>query len=60
MQHIQKIEDYDVYVLSKEVATTYIDEIMNLVNLIPMVSYSKEDILADSKIERGFFRKMGA
>lgn len=57
MEYIQKIGDYDVYVLNKEVATTYIDEIMNLVNLIPMVSYSKEDILADSKIERDFLGK---
>lgn len=51
------IENFEVLRLAKDFVEQHIDVLMNLVNQIPLVEYTKENILAESKDERVFYGK---
>lgn len=51
------IENFEVFRLTKDFAEQHIDVLTNLVNKIPLVEYTQEHILAESKEERIFFGK---
>lgn len=48
---------YKIIALDKEVAREYSKELYDLVNLIPLVTYTEEDVLAESKEDRAFHYK---
>ncbi len=57
MKRISVIGKYDVYQLEKEMARAHITKLTQLINTIPLVEYSEEDIIAESKRERVFYGK---
>ncbi|MBP9732499.1 MAG: GNAT family N-acetyltransferase [Candidatus Magasanikbacteria bacterium] len=54
---ITKIKNFPVFGLTKDLAKKHVDVLTNLCNQIPLVSYTQEKILADSKEDREFFGK---
>jgi ribosomal protein S18 acetylase RimI-like enzyme len=57
MRQIGKINKYNVYLLDKELATRYVKTIATLADSIPLVSYSEDDILSESKKDRMLYGK---
>lgn len=57
MRKINSINSYTVFLLNKETAEKYIKEITSLVNKIPLVEYTEENILAEAKEKRIFYGK---
>ncbi len=57
MSQIGKIIDYPVYIFDKGTAEKYAKTIARLADQIPLVNYSKKEILAESKGERIFHGK---
>ena len=57
MKQINTIGEYAVYQLDKETMSAHVDTIALLADQIPMVSYTKEDMLAKSKPGRKFHGK---
>lgn len=57
MKKINFIKNYPVYKLDEKLATRYSRKISALANLIPLVDYNEEDILAQSKDKRIFYGK---
>lgn len=57
MQQVGIIKNYLVYVLDKETAIAHTQTITNLADTIPLVNYSEEEVLADSKPGRIYHGK---
>jgi len=57
MKQINTIGKYAIYQLDKETMSAHVDTIAILADQIPMVSYTKEDMLAESKPGREFHGK---
>lgn len=54
---IGKIERYNVYLLRKNLAKKYISKITKIIDQIPLVKYTEDDVLAESKKDRNFYGK---
>ena len=57
MNIIKELENYQVALLTKELAKENISEIFKLVNQIPLVDYTNEQILAGKKDDQIFYGK---
>lgn len=57
MKQINTIGEYAVCLLDKDTMSAHVDTIALLTDQIPMVSYTKEDMLAESKPGREFHGK---
>jgi len=57
MKQINTIGEYAVYQLDKETMSVHVDTVALLADQIPMVRYTKEDMLAESKPGREFYGK---
>mgnify|MGYP001609452364 FL=1 len=51
------VSGYQVSQLTKELAERYIQKILALVNLIPLIHHTAEEVLADKKMERILYAK---
>jgi ribosomal protein S18 acetylase RimI-like enzyme len=57
MPLIKKIDKFSVLLLTKDIAKEHINLLIELVNQIPLVNYTKKDILAENKDDRIFHSK---
>lgn len=54
MKRDKKFEDFSLKALTKEIAEKYATELAALADLIPQVSYSEKEIVAEAKGDRVF------
>lgn len=57
MKPISTIGQFPVYQMTKEVADTYADQLIDLADTIPLVNFTKEELLSESKKDRVFYSK---
>jgi ribosomal protein S18 acetylase RimI-like enzyme len=57
MKLIKTLGDYSVYLLDEKTASVHANTLASLADSIPMVNYTKEDILAESKPGREYLGK---
>ncbi|HVF69189.1 MAG TPA: GNAT family N-acetyltransferase [Xanthomonadales bacterium] len=57
MQGTKRFDSYLLKPLSKDLAIKYVKQLNSLLNQIPFVTYTTEDVLAESKVGREFYGK---